>query len=60
MSAKTARRLADLQGSVRAIGHSEPKPRTLISALIMAETRRGAELETDLLMPFRVGQADAE
>lgn len=60
MSPQTAERLAELQDSVRAIGHSRPTPRTLISALIMAEARRGAELEAELLMPFRVVQDDAE
>lgn len=60
MSAKTAARFTELQDSVRGKGHSRPTPRTLISALIMAEARRGGELETDLLMPFRVDQADAD
>jgi hypothetical protein len=60
MSEKTAARLAELQDSIRAIGHSKPTPRTLLSALIMSETRRGADLEQGLLMPFRVDQEDAE
>jgi hypothetical protein len=60
MSAKTAARFAELQASVRAIGHSAPTPRTLISALIMAESRRGGTLESELLMPFRVEQEDAD
>jgi hypothetical protein len=60
LSAKTAKRLTELQDSVRALGHSKPTPRTLLSALIMAEKRRGETLETDLLMPFRIDQEDAE
>jgi hypothetical protein len=60
MSPKTAKHFADLQKSVRRVGHSEPTPRTLVSALIMAETRRGKALEEGLLVPFRNDQADAE
>jgi hypothetical protein len=60
LSAETADRLTDLQDSVRKVGHSKPTPRTLLSALIMAEERRGEALETELLMPFRVDQTDAE
>ena len=60
LSAQTAARLTEIQDSVRVVGHSRPTPRTLISALIMAEERRGAQLEAELLMPFRRDQADAE
>jgi hypothetical protein len=60
MSAKTARRFAALQKSVRDAGHSEPTPRTLVSALIMAEKRRGEDLERNLLVPFRKNQRDAD
>jgi hypothetical protein len=60
MSVGTTRRLAELQGSVRKVGHSKPSPRTLVSALIMAEARRGEDLEQELLMPFRTANPDAE
>jgi hypothetical protein len=60
MSAKTAKRFAELQKSVRRVGHSEPTPRTLVSALIMAEKRRGEDLEQALLVPFRNDQQDAD
>jgi hypothetical protein len=60
MSAKTAKRFAELQKSVRRVGHSEPSPRTLVSALIMAEKRRGKALEDGLLVPFRNDQPDAD
>jgi hypothetical protein len=60
MSDETTKRLIALQKSVRAIGHSEPSSRTLVSALIHAETRRGKELEDDLLVPFRNANPDAD
>ena len=60
MSAAVATRLADIQDSVRAVGHARPTPRTLISALILAESRRGADLEAELLMPFRKVEPDAD
>jgi hypothetical protein len=60
LSAATAKRLAELQKSVRDLGHSRPVPKTIVSALIMAEQRRGEQLEQELLMPLRRDQADAE
>ncbi|MFN2471621.1 MAG: hypothetical protein ABR583_11685 [Gaiellaceae bacterium] len=60
MSDATAKRLAALQDSVRAIGHTRPSPRTLVSALILAEERRGKQLEDELLVPFRVANQDAD
>ena len=60
MSASTTKRLADLQDSVRRVGHSRPSPRTLVSALILAEIRRGKQLEDELLVPFRKANKDAD
>jgi hypothetical protein len=60
MSAATTKRLAELQDSVRKFGHSRPSPRTLVSALIHAEQRRGKQLEEELLVPFRRANADAD
>jgi hypothetical protein len=60
MSPSTTRRLAELQDSVRKIGHSRPSPRTLVSALILAESRRGKQLEDELLVPFRKVNQDAD
>lgn len=60
LSDAVAARLFELQKSVRGKGITWPAPRTLISALIMAEARRGAELEQDLLIPFRLDHPDAD
>lgn len=60
MSRDVAERLSALQGSVRAVGHAWPSQRTLVSALILDEKRRGAELEQGLLVPFRLAHPDAE
>lgn len=60
MPSDVRQRLKELQASVRAVGHSWPSQRTLISALILDEQRRGEELERDLLVPFRLGHPDAE
>lgn len=60
MSAATAKRLAELQDSVRDAGHARPSPRTLVSALILNESRRGDDLEEGLLVPFRRANSDAE
>jgi hypothetical protein len=60
MSQSTAHRLAELQDSVHKLGHSRPTPRTLVSALIEAETRRGEKLEQELLMPFRRADPSAD
>jgi hypothetical protein len=60
MSDETTERLVELQKSVRAIGHAAPSSRTLVSALIQAETRRGKDLEDDLLVPFRNANPDAD
>ena len=60
MSDEVARRLAALQDSIRKVGHSRPTPRTLISALIMNESRRGKQLEDELLVPHRLGNEDAD
>lgn len=61
MSEAVAARLAELRASVKdQAGHSVPVPRTLVSALIMAETRRGEDLERELLVPFRLSHPDAE
>lgn len=60
MSDATAKRLAQLQDSVRKPGHSKPTPRTLVSALILSEQRRGEQLERELLMPFRVSDPEAD
>jgi hypothetical protein len=46
--------------SIRKVGHSQPTPKTLISALIDAETRRCKDLEEELLVPFRRANPDAE
>jgi len=56
-----AARLRELQDSVRyEAGHAAPSQRTLVSALILSETRRGEELERDLLVPFRLAHPDAD
>lgn len=61
MSDETAARLAKLQDSIRrSAGHGRPTPKTLVSALIMAEERRGKALEDDLLVPFRLSQPYAD
>jgi len=61
MSEVVAKRLAELQDSVRNVaGHSRPTPRTLVSALIMAEQRQSKQLEDELLVPFRLSHPDAE
>ena len=60
MPPDVAQRLTELQASVRAVGHAWPSQRTLVSALILDEARRGEELEHDLLVPFRVGHPEAE
>jgi hypothetical protein len=60
MSPATRKRLEELQNSVRAVGHSRPSTRTLVSALIMNEPRRGEDLETELLVPFRNDHQDAD
>jgi hypothetical protein len=61
MFADVAAHLRDLQGSVRLdAGHVAPSQRTLVSALILNETRRGEELERDLLVPFRLAHPEAE
>jgi len=61
MFADVAKRLRDLQESVRyEAGHPEPNQQTLVSALIMAETRRGEDLERELLVPFRLAHPDAK
>jgi hypothetical protein len=60
MPSDVARRLAELQASVRAAGHAWPNQRTLVSALILDEKLRGAELEQKLLVPFRLTHPDAE
>lgn len=61
MFADVAARLRELQDSIRyEAGHAAPSQRTLVSALIMAEERRGEELERDLLVPFRLAHPDAE
>lgn len=60
MSPETAKRFAELRDSVRGVGHSKPTPKTLISALIHAEKRRGKQLEDELLVPFRIENPDAD
>lgn len=60
MSPTTTKRLAELQDSVRKVGHSRPSARTLVSALILAESRRGEQLEDELLVPFRKANQDAD
>jgi len=60
MFADVAERLDELQRSVRDAGHARPSQRTLVSALIMAESRRGRQLELRLLAPFRIGHPDAD
>lgn len=61
MFADVAQRLRELQDSVRdEAGHAAPSQRTLVSALIMAEQRRGEDLERELLVPFRLSHPEAE
>ena len=60
MSDKTAKHLAALQRSIRDYGHAQPTARTLVSALIQNEARRGKQLEDELLVPFRLENDDAE
>lgn len=61
MFADVAKRLRELQDSVRfESGHRAPNQRTLVSALILAETRRGDQLEHELLVPFRLNHPEAE
>jgi hypothetical protein len=60
MFADVATRLEELQRSVRADGHGWPSQRTLVSALILSEERRGRQLELDVLAPFRIAHTDTE
>lgn len=60
MSAATTKAYNELRQSVRDVGHSLPSPKTLVSALIDAEKRRGKELEDELLVPFRKANVDAD
>jgi hypothetical protein len=60
MFGDVAQRLEELQRSVRAAGHAWPSQRTLVSALILDETRRGRQLELKLLAPFRVEHTEAD
>ncbi len=61
MFADVAAHLRELQDSVRfEAGHGIPSQRTLVSALILAEKRRGEDLERDLLVPFRLAHPDAD
>jgi len=46
--------------SVRGVGHARTSPRTLISALIWNEKRRGEALEDGLLVPYRNAHPDAD
>ena len=61
MFADVAARLRELQDSVRyEAGHAPPSQRTLVSALILSETRRGEDLERELLVPFRLAHPEAD
>lgn len=60
LSPKTAKQYAEMRQSIRDIGHSAPTQKTLISALIDAEKRRGKKLEDELLVPFRLANEDAD
>lgn len=60
MPPDVAKWLGDLQASVRTAGHAWPSQRTLVSALILDEARRGEDLERELLVPFRISHPDAE
>jgi hypothetical protein len=60
LSAATAKQYSEMRQSIRDAGHSAPTPKTLISALIDAEKRRGKQLEDELLVPFRKANADAD
>jgi len=53
LSPQVAKRLFELQESMRKTGHGRQPPRTVVSALIMAETRRGDDLY-EALREFRV------
>ena len=61
MFADVASHLRELQNSVRFEGgHAMPSQQTLVSALILAETRRGDQLERELLVPFRLSHPQAD
>jgi hypothetical protein len=60
LTPRVAKRLFDLQESMRKKGHGRQSPRTIVSALIMAEARRGDELYQDLLVPFRLNNPDVD
>jgi len=60
MYADVAERLRELQDSVQEAGHGYPSQQALVSALILAEDRRGEELELDLLVPFRRDHPQSE
>lgn len=57
LSPRVSKRLFELQESMRKIGHGRQSPRTLVSALIMGEVRRGEDLY-DVLKAFRVKHPD--
>jgi hypothetical protein len=53
LAPRVAKRLFELQESMRKKGHGRPSPRAVVSALIMDEARRGDELY-EVLRSFRV------
>jgi hypothetical protein len=60
ISAETARRLFELQQSVRDAGHAKPSQRTLISALVQRVQERGEDLEREVLVPFRLAHPEED
>jgi hypothetical protein len=52
LSPRVAKRLLELQESMVKLGHGRQSPRTVVSALIMAETKRGDDLY-EALKTFR-------
>jgi hypothetical protein len=60
MSPSTTKQYNEMRQSIRDVGHSMPTPKTLISALVDAEKRRGKQLEDELLVPFRQANSDAD
>lgn len=57
LSPRVSKRLFELQESMRKIGHGTQSPRTLVSALIMAEKQRGDDLY-EAIKAFRVKYPD--
>jgi hypothetical protein len=53
-------RLKELQASIRQAGRGLPSQGLIVAALIDHEGRRGAELDDELLVPYRKAHPDVD